>query len=211
MSKARETALGFMIGFNKASSQALIDIIKSYRQGILDGDNDNGNVTEDYTTPTGETEPPDIPLDDDGTRTIEPAGVNMTTGAWWIAYGDEETQTPSLYIKVWNEPDLYQTNTLIRRNHTRAAIYNADGSLNRMLPFANDGWCYIASYTGAKWNYIQQYKIKIDKLSGSRISVQLWYSYTDENGAKYQSDNYDAAEIYIGSMVYLNTSTVKPF
>lgn len=94
--KAKALLLGYILGYNCASADALDKIKQAYRKGLKDGDNGRGEVSEDFDGNT----PMDIPIDP---IIDEPAVTNMSDG-FWMGFGDKSTGTVTEYYRVYMIP-----------------------------------------------------------------------------------------------------------
>lgn len=203
--KARAIALGFMIGYNKATAQALANSIDSYRQGILDGDNGNGNVNEDYTTDDSSV---DIGVNADDTGSTEPAATDMSKG-YFISYGDPTTKEPTGYVKIYIEPYYHKSNMgSIRKNKIIAVAYDSDGAETGRkecdYQFENDGF--------ERTDTLQNIRIN----SGSSISTFHWVHYYNPNITSHYGNDFMQQTTYTLSDIkpsgsYLNVTNVNPF
>ena len=73
-------------------------MLKSYRKGVLDGDNGRGEVSEDFDT----TDDVTVPIEDND-FTSEPAITDLSKG-YWFKFGDTDTGEVTEYVRVWIEP-----------------------------------------------------------------------------------------------------------
>lgn len=205
--KARVAALGFMIGFNKASAQALIDIIKSYRQGIIDGDDGNGNVNELWTDDN--TNDIDIPTNGDidpenggsSTSITEPFAGNWTSGV----VSEYDDCSVKIYVtdEDWTESYVVGSGSIFIGGTTHHCychgklmcdIYNSDGALrssNVVATFFNKDFVYDGdskTETYFKTKYITNIKLRCryDDFNNKYINT---IEYTvDEKFPKSESD-----------------------
>ena len=121
-------AIAYAIARNQESAAALQELKKAYRDGTVNGDNGNDDVTEPYKT-TDPDEPMPFPKDGESTINTDDSITDLTKG-YWFACGDRDTETVKYYVKVWIEPYLYQSSStdLTQRNKIYAAIFDTDGN-----------------------------------------------------------------------------------
>lgn len=79
--KAKALLLGYILGYNCASSEALEKIKQAYRKGLKDGDNGRGEITEDITEDLPPDKKFDVEIDEEG-NTVEPYIGNLENGVF---------------------------------------------------------------------------------------------------------------------------------
>lgn len=129
---ADAVAIGYAIAKNKEASDALTSIVKAYRDGTVNGDDGDGDVTEPYVTTDPEEE---IPLPDptdpnngDGTVSTDGPITDFKNG-WWYTFGDDESGIDDAYVRVWIEPYEYTTpdGQVTQKNKIYFTVYDGNG------------------------------------------------------------------------------------
>ncbi len=97
---ASSAAVAWCIARNMEQSESLEEQQKMYRQGVLDGDNGKGEVTEPFdTTDT------DITISADG---VYPAITDMYNGGWYVGYDRDGDGEVDCVAKIyWNNEEIW--------------------------------------------------------------------------------------------------------
>lgn len=183
--KAKALLLGYILGYNCASSEALDKIKQAYREGVKDGDNGRGEVSEDFDGNI----PMDIPIDP---IIDEPAVTNMSDG-FWMGFGDKSTGTVTEYYRVYMIPFTETVKnssggTSTYSNHLKCDKY-VNGVLNETRSFGT----IAGDYSGIAFYEITNpnaWSANIKTIQVTRVfyeGTKLWY-YSHE-----QTNNYDGS------------------
>ncbi|MGN1119381.1 MAG: hypothetical protein ACI4Q4_03415 [Oscillospiraceae bacterium] len=195
-------AIAYAIARNQESAAALQELKKAYRDGTVNGDNGNDDVTEPYKT-TDPDKPMPFPDDGESTVNTDDAITDLTKG-YWFACGDRDTETVKYYVKVWIEPYLYQSSVtdLTQRNKIYAAVFDTDGN-----QFGSNTYCDYQYYRSV---YGIETAIRAQLVSKSLL---IWRYITDLDGTP--SDPAEQATVYqltnatLGAIVW--SGNVNPF
>ena len=193
-------AIAYAIARNQESAAALQELKKAYRDGTVNGDNGNDDVTEPYKT-TDPDEPMPFPKDGESTINTDDSITDLTKG-YWFACGDRDTETVKYYVKVWIEPYYYEIGSTIQRNEIYAAIYTADGT-----QFGDITSC---GYQYSRNSFIIQTAIRAELRSKSLL---IWCYCTDLDGGPWsppeQATVYQLSNLSLGEIVW--SGNVSPF
>lgn len=195
-------AIAYAIAKNIEAMQALEDMKKAYREGIVDGDNGNDEVTEPYTT----TDPDDqvgFPDDGESTTSTDEAIIDFTDG-YWYALGDRDSGEVKYYVKLWIEGYLDEWYDsagyhIINRNKIYATVCDIDGT-----EISTKDCDYQYSYVG--------YVDRTDTASRAYItgnSLAIVRNVKDSSGASEQTTFYALSSGNLGGIIY--ASNISPF
>ena len=212
-------AIAYAIARNQESSSALQEMKKAYREGAVDGDNGNGDVTEPYET----TDPDeDISIDDgNGSTTVSDPAITDLTKGFWYAFGDPDTGEVTDYIRVWVEAFYYEVgdeygNRYIYKNRIWVGHYQNGVLVEQAKLGQNIGsWgniCYSKFIMGGKPTIKYVTKVNIERFS-NYVDVISWENEKryDINGILISDDDYTGGgwRFYINGD-YMYTTNVQP-
>lgn len=207
-------AIGYAIAKNTASSEALEEMLKSYRKGVLDGDNGRGEVSEDFDT----TDDVTLPIEDND-FTSEPAITDLSKG-YWFKFGDTDTGEVTEYVRVWIEPFYLEKSdywgTYTYKNRPWLSRYSADGTLNSTIALGiilpNEGniaYLYEDMPTSDIHKQEQCCPTKVTIEDGKIIIYSTVYQ-EYKNGTVYKDETYRSQLNITISGQYIGSTNVSP-
>lgn len=174
-------AIAYAIARNQESAAALQEIKKAYRDGTLNGDDENTSeeYTEDGSQPIGIDQDPTNPNPDKKPTSPGITDMSENGGVFYTAETDGETPE-QYYIKIYTDgetgSDIAGEGTgqvsYVYTYHLCYAIYYADGTLKTSGTFGGNG--------GISRNY-WYYKVRVNGV----YTAYYWISGVSINGNKY--------------------------
>lgn len=174
-------AIAYAIARNQESASSLQQLKKAYRDGTLNGDDENTSeeYTEDGSQPIGIDQDPTNPNPDKKPTSPGITDMSENGGVFYTAETDGETPE-QYYIKIYTDGETGSDTagegtgrvSYVYTYHLCYAIYYADGTLKTSGTFGGNG--------GISRNY-WYYKVRVNGV----YTAYYWISGVSINGNKY--------------------------